>query len=478
MEYTFRRHFYYEVEKSVNDNHVTILLGPRKCGKTVCLKQLAAELQNAAYYDLKRMDEDDGIELRAMIIDSIHADEKKIYLIDEVTYFLFPEKTIAAIAGEMFSCRNTNTRVVFAGSQSVALEVWANRAFAGNAVLIHTDFLAYPEWLAYMGIREISEETYNQFILGTRDFYTDFVSLDQYLKGCLEETIISNLKTSNVIWDNGCDRLNETILKNILYAALAAQHDRPGIESFFDPDKIFKKIRNTLKDAYKAIGCEKLYQRVAKIFTNRLEAYTTLDMETFRQGLIFLYRSGLITLTYVSEEKENFENIVDVYMDFRRSDGNRIKNKEDLFKYVNISIKYPMFYVEILKEVLLDEMPDVVKGDILGGIVECHVRGILPHECSYEYHDDKSQREVDYVNFACREAIEISVRNKSRGELCFSDLPDVFSKILLTKNQDYTEEDGLVRIPYYKYIFDHSEGRDVFFVMEEMQKELEDSFDR
>lgn len=145
MEYTFRRHFYYEVEKSVNDNHVTILLGPRKCGKTVCLKQLAAELQNAAYYDLKRMDEDDGIELRDMIIDSIHADEKKIYLIDEVTYFLFPEKTIAAIAGEMFSCRNTNTRVVFAGSQSVALEVWANRAFAGNAVLIHTDFLAYPE---------------------------------------------------------------------------------------------------------------------------------------------------------------------------------------------------------------------------------------------------------------------------------------------------------------------------------------------
>lgn len=457
--YNFKRSLYFDVLKSVQSNKVTFILGARKCGKTVCMKQLASELPEARYYDIKSMLDDDTVDLQDEIINSIDTNEKITYLIDEATYFIFPEKTIAKIANEFSACENRNTRIAFAGSQSIALEAWANRAFAGNASFVYGDFLSYAEWLAYKGVGEVSEKTYNSFILGTREFYSDFVSLDQYLKGCLEETVISNLKTSNIIFNNDCDRLNEQILKNILYATLIAQQDRPDIAAFFDKDKVFREVRNSFKDAFRAIGGEEIRKRADRIFENRLAAYSSMDMETFRQGLVFLYRCGLITLTYVSDERENFENIIDVYMDLTCSEG-RIKTKKELFEKVNISIRYPMFYAEILKEILLDDMPGEIKGDILGGIVECHVRGILSQENQYEYHN--SGREIDYVNFAKREAIEISVRNKNGKELCFDDLPKSFDKILLTKDQSFTESNGLKRIPYYQFIFEHSEGRDFF----------------
>jgi len=209
------------------------------------MRQLADTFAEAEYYDLKSMDENAAVDLRDAVVDSIDRDKQKTYLIDEATYFIFPEKTIAKIANEFAACKNKNTRVVFAGSQSIALETWANRAFAGNAEFVYADFLSYPEWLAYKGISEVSEETYNRFLFGVRDFYADFVSLDQYLKGCLEETVISNFKTSNIIFHNECDRLNVQILKNILYATLVAQEDRPDIMHFFDKNKV-NKIRYEL----------------------------------------------------------------------------------------------------------------------------------------------------------------------------------------------------------------------------------------
>ena len=188
--YDFKRGFYYELEKSVQNNKVTFLLGPRKTGKTVCMKQMAEEMPEAEYYDAKVMPEDDTVDLFDEIAVCIRNNEKKVFLIDETTYLLLPEKMIAAVANNFSDSANTNTRIVFAGSQSVALEAWASRAFAGNAMFINTDFISYPEWLAYKGMAEVSEKTYNQYVLGTREFYSDFVSLDEYLRGCLEETFL------------------------------------------------------------------------------------------------------------------------------------------------------------------------------------------------------------------------------------------------------------------------------------------------
>ena len=48
MEYSFFRDFFYDVKSSIEKNAVTFILGPRKCGKTVCLKQLDEVIKNQA----------------------------------------------------------------------------------------------------------------------------------------------------------------------------------------------------------------------------------------------------------------------------------------------------------------------------------------------------------------------------------------------------------------------------------------------
>ncbi len=461
--YKFKRNFYYAVEKSTQESSVTFLLGARKTGKTVCMKQLASQLEGAEYYDVKAMGEDDHVDLIDKITDSIRANEKRIFLIDETTYLLLPEKMIAKIANAYTDCKNTNTKVVFTGSQSVALEAWASRSFAGNAMFIYADFLSYPEWLAFQGINEVSEKTYNDYILGTREFYGDFVSLDTYLKGCLEETVQSNHKTSNIILNNNCDSLDVQTLKNILYSALIAQADRPSLQNFFDKDCLLRKIRFFLKDAYQAAGSDTVRQKIDDIFSQRITGYSSTDFETLKQGFVFLQKCGLVTLTYVSDETHNFENIIDVGKDLCRLDKNKIKNKNDLFSRVNICIKYPMFYAEIIKEVLGDQFPFAIKGDILGGIAECQVRGLLPQDFCYEYHADANktsgtERETYYVNYAQRFAVAFDIRNQSASELHFDDLPKDFEKILLTRDQCFTDQNGIVHIPYYQFIYDNSAG--------------------
>lgn len=475
-EYGFKRSFYYEVVKAIEGNKVTIVLGPRKCGKTVCLKQLSQTVSAASYYDIKSMNKDEALDLIDDVVRSIQNNEYRIYLIDEVTSWDSPEDAIGKIANAYADYKRSQTRVVFTGSQSVALEAWASRHFACNARFIYADFLSYPEWLAYKKINEVSERTYNQYVLGIREFYSDFVSLDAYLKGCLEETMLSNYKTRDIIFNNNCDALSERILKNVLYATLVSQSDRPALSSFFDKNYLLRIIRNSLKEAYDAAGSETVFKRIDDIFSERITGYSSTDFETLKQSYIFLHKCGLVTLTYVSDETQNFEAIVNVPEDLCKWDSNAIKNKNELFSRVNICIKYPMFYAEILKEVLSEYFPSAIKGDILGGIVECQVRGLLSQHNCYEYHRVRGieeytengepitrteEHEVDYVNYAKSEAVEISVRNKIASELHFDDLPTSFTKILLTKDQNYTQKDGLIRVPYYDYIYKHSVGKEL-----------------
>ncbi|MBQ9531633.1 MAG: AAA family ATPase [Eubacterium sp.] len=458
--FSFKRKLYYDTLNAVDQTSAVFLLGPRKCGKTVCLQQINDTHANSEYYNIKNISLDDANALYNRIIKDINNSIDRLYLIDEVTYFDLPEKVIANIAFALGGNNENKTKVVFAGSQSIALEAWANRAFAGNAKLIYGEFLSYSEWLKYKNIEEVSAKTYNDFLYETKSFNTGFVTLDDYLKGCLEETVQSNLKTSNVILHNECNKLDENILKNVLYAALIAQEDRPTINNFFDRNKLLREIRSFMNEAYQSIGSEQVQQRIDRIFADRLSSYSTKDIDTLRQALVFLYRCDLITLSYVSPENSKFENIIDVYKDLCDYYDPKINNKEKLFRDVNISIKYPMFYVEILKEVLQEYMPKELNGTMLGGIVECHARGLLPQKDQYEYHNNG--REIDYVNYSKAIAVEFTIRNKSNKETAFNDLPYDFTNILLTKDIDLqiADNNNIIRIPYYKFIYELSNDPD------------------
>ena len=451
--YRFKRDFYCDVEEGIKKTNATFLLGPRKCGKTVCLKQLAHEYKNAKYVNFKTLDEDESMEIFETIIRLIKEDEHVIYLLDEITYAFKPEHEINKIAEVLSEVENKNTKIVFTGSQSVALESWGNRAFCGNASFIRTNFLTFKEWLAYKGMEEVSGDSYKKFLFEVKDFYR-FTSLKDYLQGCLEETVISNYKTNNIIFNNDVSLLNVDILLDVLYSTLITRQNKTTPQVFANKNQLRDDLKYFFRNAYNEIGKEEISDRIAQVISERYTTLSSTNVSTLKQALLFLYRCDLITLTYVSE---NVENNINIKTDLFSSE-NRIDYKADLFKNI-ICIKYPMFYIEILKEILKDKMPGEIPNDILGGIVECHVRGILPDTNCFEYHDIQD-REVDYVNLAKQVGIEITVANKKNQKVHFDCLPECYRNILLTKDiSDFNN--GILRIPYYEFIYNELPGLDL-----------------
>lgn len=45
-QYNFKRDFFYEAENAIENSNITFITGPKKCGKTVCLRQLADAYEN------------------------------------------------------------------------------------------------------------------------------------------------------------------------------------------------------------------------------------------------------------------------------------------------------------------------------------------------------------------------------------------------------------------------------------------------
>ena len=469
--YKFKRAFYYEVKRSIKEHKATFILGPRKCGKTICMKQLADEIDNSLYYDVKTMNDDEAIDLIDDIVRDIQDCKDIAYLVDEVTYLYMPEKDIAKIANAYSDNANAKTKIVFAGSQLLSIEAWGYRAFSANAKYIRTDFLSYPEWLAYKGISEVTAETYDQFVVGTREFYNDFTSLEDYLHSCLDETVLSNYKTSNAVFNNECDELNADILLSTLYATLINQKDRPVFINYYDNDRIVRQVRSSMKDAFRSVGNDEVKKRAEDILSSRVSKCLSYSTRAYMQSLNFLYNCGLITLTYISDETRDFSNIINVPNDLRKMGNSVLKSKNELFGRVNICIKYPMFYSEIIKDMLGEHFPDKVSGDLLGGIVECHARGILSDSSIYEYHSDN--KEVDYVDFAQRIAIEFTISNKSNSELHFDDLPKDFKRVLLTRDI-VNKDNDIERIPYYQFIYDNSAGKELVEHIDNHQFDYDD----
>ena len=307
ITYPFKRTFYYDVQESVIQNQVTFITGVKKCGKTVCMIQLAEELPNAEYHDVKAMSESQADEFLEKILTSIRKNEERIYLLDGIAAFFSPETALSEIAMALSEYDNSKTRFVFAGSQPAALRSWAGLSFSGNAKVITVDFLSYPEWLAYKGISEVSEQTYKSYLLGTMEFYKDFGSLEDYLNGCLEETILANYKSRNVIMNNSCDLLDTSILTNILHTL---------------------------------VSCSEV--------SEKLRAYNSMDSDVLRQGLIFLHRWGLITLNYVSDKAQDFSQISTAYKELTRNET-CLSSKKAFFDKVNICVRHPFFFEKIVR---------------------------------------------------------------------------------------------------------------------------------
>ena len=457
MKYTFKRKIYYELQENFETQCNIFLLGPRKCGKTVCLQQIANDYPNAKYYNMKILSQLQMDDVFLKIHQSIESNESIIYLLDEITYADFPEREINSIAVMFSEYDNHNTRIVYTGSQSAALEAWASRAFCGNAALIYVDFLQYDEWLQYRGLTEISSKTYSEFLYTVRDFY-HLHSLREYLQGCLEETIVSNMKTDNIILGNDCSLLDVDILLDVCYATLFTLHNHVSSNKFFPKNKLNTDIAYYFRDVCRQLGNFELTRRITDSFIGHYNNLKSRDLTSLKQAFGFLYRIGLITITPVSDDFENVQNVLQDLI----SEESSINYKSELFKTFNMCIKYPMFYIAILQDILKEEMPAQLPTLLLGSIVECHVRGLLAENRNFEFQatifDDLQHpitKEIDYVDLSKSIAIEITVSNKRSDEHNFEILPDYFTCIMLTRDimKSYSH---YIEIPYYQFIHDIS----------------------
>lgn len=456
MTNSFKRNIYFDVNKSLTKNNVTFLLGPRKCGKTFCMKQLQENHSNALYIDIKAgfSSESDKRDFINNVVEDIRKNKEIIYLIDEVTYLPSPDADISKIAETYSDSNNGKTKIVFAGSQSKSLDIWGHRAFAGNASFVKGDFLSYPEWLAFKGTNEISENTYADFVSHTREFYKDFVSTEEYLKGCLDETVISNRKAVEYITGNDYEDLDVDMLLDTLYASLVTLHDHTTYDTFADRSLLSKNIRRYYaKDLN--IDDTELENRTVDFFSERYSRFRQMNGYDCQRALRFLRDCGLITLTYVTSKKDD----VDPYFISKfLKDSSELYLKRDILKNINITINYPMFFVDIVSSVLGEKMPKTLPSKLIGSIVECHVRSLLPSSGAFEYRDEDGA-EIDYVTTSGR-ALECATRNKDLSELHFNKLPDLVDKILLTKDRSGTYC-GIKEIPYYEFIFNCSNGKDL-----------------
>ena len=56
-KYEFKRDIFNEVTDAIRKTNTVFLTGPRKCGKTVCLKQIDDESDNTKYVNFKIVDD-------------------------------------------------------------------------------------------------------------------------------------------------------------------------------------------------------------------------------------------------------------------------------------------------------------------------------------------------------------------------------------------------------------------------------------
>ena len=260
-----------------------------------------------------------------------------------------------------------------------------------------------------------------------------------------------------MIFNNDVSNLDADILISVLYTVMLTLHNHVSLDSISKPDYFKDSLDYYFREVMDAIGSDVIMERIKQSVLGSVRKLKTISFQQFKDALVFLAKSNLITLTVVTQVLDNQE---DVLMELQSLDC-KYQNKSDLLARINICIKYPMFYVALLKDIIKPNIQ--LPSYLLGGIVECYVRGLLVDsnsslsKCSYEYHDQED-RKIDYINCITQMAIEFTISNKRKSKTNFHILPETYTKILLTKDKE--DKCGDIRQEiYYKFIYDLTEDK-------------------
>ncbi|MDT3843433.1 MAG: AAA family ATPase [Bacillota bacterium] len=365
--YPFKRNICSDLILSSVNNPITFLLGPKRCGKTVSLKQLDAQFSNAEYINFTALSDDQKLDAYDEICSSIRQDENKTYLLDEITHSFMPELEIKEISELFFETANTHTHLVITGNPSFVLEIWAYRAFGGNTAFIRTDYLTYDEWLKYRYFKNEGDgyPTYAKFLVEVAVFH-HLTSLKDHLASCISDACISNRNTTNVVWGNDVYRIEEDIdsLLDICYLSLFSITDTlsfPNINTK-QPSGI-RQILHHFARACKGLGKPVLEEKLVNAFAEHYDHFRKTDPALLKQGIRFLYLNGILSVITAPEDPDT---LIDILRDLKTCDPKRNYNN-DLFARYHFYFRHSLFYVLVLKDLWGDQYP----GELPQALAEC-----------------------------------------------------------------------------------------------------------
>lgn len=442
------------------------LVGPRKVGKTICLMQLANWLRGSMetiYYDFKQHN---NIENETFLEKMEECFSKSIvFLLDEITYLEDADITLARIA-QRAKGTCPGFKVVFTGSQPQAIRTWMHRYFSSDAFIVYCSFLGFDEWLKFQK-KEPSYESYVDYVLNSANFFK-ITDNREYLAGCIAETVISAAKSCNVIRE--LEDVDENDVFNMiafLYTALIKLHNGWKWESFLEIDRAVSSICGGFCGSRSLVGTKFREKLKSRLLAN-YNTFKKVPLTKLRIYLRFLVRCDFIVFVINcssdTSDNETFENRFKEWL--WKGDNGLFKDPVDFLKQVTVCFKYPMFYYNLISDLVTEldfKAEDFIGGNILGSILECHVRGLYSYvrktSIIPEFQTDAA--EIDVVDDIYQRAIEITISNKNTRQIHFKSLDDIdrfqnYSKILLTRDIQ-GQSNGIILIPFYEYVYELSE---------------------
>lgn len=463
----FYKKAYFAVERALKVSTFISVVGPRMVGKTTILMQLQSKF-GGKYYSFKEMNADLSDDTFDLVLQAAQNNESVIFYLDEITYLddfgrklSFFSQVLPRLAAKGEQPR---FKIIISGSQEHSILSNVAKALGGRVTTVYVPFLSFGEFLVYKNrlswnsdfsleaLKDsVTEDDFYDYLINGYTFNSTFTSSQDYLMGCIEESINSEMKES---WpDTSTISIEKEDFNNVLsviYTILIKLHAKEKYKRYGDYVNLLKKIRSFYNNQRRDLKIKEIPFTDA-ISSTHFSAYQKQKMkkDDFFKILRFLYEMHLINFIKPSLNDTDLS-------DFLQGFVSAWNTADDFLLRYNPYFSNAQFFMSILDEIgkhLGITAIDLLDCSLLGSMVECMIRESLTQLVGLTTNElnNTTGAEVDCI--VGDMAIEISVRNKSISETHFDSFTELanYKKILLT-NDILDLNNDIKRIPYYVFL--------------------------
>ena len=375
-----KREMYLEQIRPFYDSKlIKILVGIRRCGKSVILEQIKDEIKNNGvdeehimYVNFEFIDFEeltDYKKLNKYVVDRIKDDKMYYLFFDEIQNVENFEKVINSLRA------SKNVSIFITGSNSRLLSNELSTILSGRYVSFKINPLSYNEVLQLLGNKESNDKIFFDYLkwggLPNRFEFTDEVAIKNYLYGVFDsiilrdvverlkirDTLLFNLILQYIVDTIGREFSADNIIKylinegrvvstNTIYSYLEALCNALLIKKIYRYDIHGKAVLKTLNKYYVTdLG-------IAQIKNNKNEIDKSYAIENIVYNELLnkgydVYtgktKKGEIDFVAVKPEKK-------IYIQVAYSIPNENTKNREFGAYLNIKDNYPKYVITLDKE--------------------------------------------------------------------------------------------------------------------------------